>query len=94
MRRASANSNARARVSKDEDERHHVKLCLSVSFWIRSADFAHPGDRAPGQNSLQIEPDRHGQVDARPGQFQRRRREGLRAAQERQCFFVEDIRPR
>src|SRR5256884_4127854 len=26
-------------------ERQHVKLRLSVSFWIRSADFAHPGDR-------------------------------------------------
>src|SRR5215470_17639107 len=39
-------------------------------------------------NSLELESNRYGQVHALPPQFRRRRREGLRAAQERQRLFV------
>jgi hypothetical protein len=42
-----------------------------------------------GKVSLQIESDRHAELHARPGQFRRRRGEGLRAAQERQRLFIE-----
>jgi hypothetical protein len=57
------------------------------------------GLRAPrrphaAQNSLEIEPDRHGQVDTLPRQFRRRRGKRLRAAQEGQRLFIERARPR
>jgi hypothetical protein len=43
--------------------------------------------------SLEIEADRHGQVHTLARQFPRRRREGLRAAQECQRFLVERAPP-
>src|SRR6476619_719910 len=44
--------------------------------------------------SLEIEADRDGQIDMIARQFSRRRRERLRATQQRQRLLVERVRPR
>jgi hypothetical protein len=46
------------------------------------------------KKSLEIEADRNGQIDMLTRQFARRRREGLRAAQQRQRFLIERVRTR